>query len=149
MADALDGKNEWVARVLGVSVASAQDEDEGSSAESEEAGSPPLTGMAAWKAARALALSTLKALESGIRAMKDPEGDQAIILLRAIQANLTAEPVTPQQMDELENYIMNDDIIEEAQDPNGFGITVELRVPLLAALASLRTETAATGSGRS
>jgi len=101
--------------------------------------------MAGWQAARGTALGQLKSLENAYRGMDEPEVDEAIILLSAIQANLTAEPGTPQQVAELERYITDDDIIAEAEEPNGFGFQVALREPLLAALAELK---AAQGGGR-
>jgi hypothetical protein len=103
---------------------------------------PAPRGLAGWRTARAAAMASLKALETAVRGMDAPERDAAVVLLRAIQANLTAEPVTPQQVAELQRYIETDDIIAEAEDPNGFGITVELRAPLLAALAGLRADAA-------
>jgi hypothetical protein len=105
------------------------------------------TGLAAWKAARAAALATLKQLEKAYRGFDHPDADEGIILLRAIQANLTPEPATKQQVDELENYIAGDDILVEAEEPNGFGIAVKLREPLLAALASVRASMAG-GAGQ-
>jgi hypothetical protein len=105
---------------------------------SDEPPPPPATGMAAWTRARADAMDTLKALEGAIRGMNDPLGDRAIIRLRAIQANLTESPATARQVDELERYVSTDDIIVQAEEPNGFGFEVKLRTPLLAALKSLR-----------
>lgn len=95
--------------------------------------------LGGWTRARTAALAQLLALEKAIRGMNDPEGDAAIILVKAIQANLTARPATRQAIAELERYITTDDIIDEAQGPNGFGLTVELRSPLLAALTGLRS----------
>lgn len=95
--------------------------------------------LGGWTRARTAALAQLLALEKAIRGMNDPEGDAAIILIKAIQANLTARPATRQAVAELERYITTDDIIDEAQGPNGFGLTVELRSPLLAALTGLRS----------
>jgi hypothetical protein len=97
--------------------------------------------------ARAAALATLKQLEKAYRGFDHPDADEGIILLRAIQANLTPEPATKQQVDELENYIAGDDILVEAEEPNGFGIAVKLREPLLAALASVRASMAG-GAGQ-
>lgn len=94
--------------------------------------------LGAWTQARIAVLGQLLALEKAIRGMKDPEGDAAIILVKAIQANLTARPDTRQAVAELERYISTDDIIDEAQGPNGFGLTVEIRTPLLAALSKVR-----------
>ena len=108
----------------------------------QPSGTPETGGLegalGAWATARALALEQLKALESGIRGMKDPEGDAAIILVKAIQANLSARPETSLAVTELENYLTNDEIIDEAQGPNGFGVKVELRTPLLSALTKIR-----------
>ena len=143
MAEALDRKSDWVTRVLGFSFSAGPGAAESPPMETDPSDTAAPNGMAVWKAARAKAISALQALESAIRDMKDPESDAAIILLRAIRANLTVEPATSRQVDELERYIMTDDIIEEAQDPNGFGFEVELRAPLLAALEGLRRDQAA------
>ncbi len=110
-----------------------------------DGGSPTLSGMAGWQAARGAALASLKALEVAFRKMKEPETNRAIILLRAIQANLTEAPATSAQVKELENYLTTDRIIQEAEMPNGFGFKVELRKPLLAALTGLRPEPGAAG----
>ncbi|HVB67308.1 MAG TPA: hypothetical protein VNE67_05555, partial [Acetobacteraceae bacterium] len=104
----------------------------------------PADALAGWQAARATAMTSLRALEAAVRRMDVPERDRAVILLRAIQANLTEAPTTPRQVAELQRYIETDDIIAEAEDPNGFGITVALRQPLLAALAVLRDAQAET-----
>jgi hypothetical protein len=130
----LDAQAEWVARVLHlklplpVSVASNANL------------APTATGMAGWTQARDAALKSLKLLENAFRAMKEPESDPAIILLRAIQANLTAVPATQAQVNELISFITTDDIIASAEQPNGFGFKVELRKPLLAALQGLKLE---------
>ncbi len=132
MSAALDIQSAWVERVLGLRLPSPS-----------RAGDGPKIGMAAWQGARRQALDQLKALETAFRAMKQPQTDRAIILLRAIQANLTAEPATIAQIDALESYLATDRIIEEAEMPNGFGFKVALRVPLLAALATLKADHAA------
>ena len=120
MSDA-SARAAWLARVLGVTIPA-------------DPATPPL---AAWRSARAAAIATLRALESAIRGMEVPQAAPAIILVRAIAANLTESPVTPAQQAALRRYLETDDIIAEAEDPNGFGITVRLRAPLLAALAGL------------
>ena len=64
----------------------------------------------------------LQALEGHIRAMNDPDGDGAIILVKAIQANLTPRPETAEAVAELERYIETDQIITDAEGPElGFG----------------------------
>ena len=95
-------------------------------------------GLEGWRGARTAALGQLVALETAFRGMDEPEVNEAIILLKAIQANLTEAPETAQQVDELRKYLETSDIIEEAEEPNGFGLTINLREPLLAALAQVR-----------
>jgi hypothetical protein len=92
-----------------------------------------------WTAARGKVINDLKALEKAIREMKDPDGDEAIILVKAIQANLTARPENAKAVQELERYISTDEIITEAEEPNGFGLKIAIRGPLLPALAALRS----------
>jgi hypothetical protein len=136
----------WVERVLGVAML---DGDRGREQESEEAPPdfdttpdqpPPETGMEQWAKARGRAIALLSALEAAFRDSGDPLSDRGIVLIRAIRANLTERPETPQQLIELVKYIADDDVITEAEVPNGFGITVELRKPLLTALASVRSD---------
>lgn len=96
--------------------------------------------MAAWQSARNQAIAALKQLEAKIRAMADPEGDAAIMLVKAIQANLTANPATLQQAAELERYLKTDSVITDAEAPNGFGVTINIRKPLLEALGKLKPQ---------
>ena len=114
----------WVTRVLGVAV----------SAGGAGAGSGQVRGLDVWQAARTKAIGTLTALEAAFRKMDEPEVDDAVILLRAIRANLTEAPATWRQVDELRRYLSEDDIIDDAEEPNGLGVIVLLREPLLAAL---------------
>ncbi len=123
-----DSKAEWVARVLGYDPRTKPG----------EAGGGEPAGLAAWQAARAAALASIDALAAAFADFPHPEAPAAIILLRSIRANLTESPTTPAQIEELETYLKTDDIIGEAEEENGFGIKVELRAPLLAALARLR-----------
>lgn len=94
--------------------------------------------LAQWTAARSKVLFDLKGIEQGIRAMKDPDGDAAIILLKAVQANLSARPDTLQAVAELERYISTDEIVEEAEAPNGFNIQPDIRNALPKALRAIR-----------
>lgn len=85
----------------------------------------------------------LKQLEKAIRGMRDPKGDQAIILVKAISANLTAAPETMNDVGELRRNFATDRVIGIAERPNGFGIDVKIRAPLTARLDVLeRTLTA-------
>jgi hypothetical protein len=146
----------WLARVLGVSLATARTAPPGlpppgaaPDASSDgprprtRAAKPALTGIALWRAEREKAVAALTALEAAFRGTDHPERDQGIILLRAVRANLTETPATPQQIDELQRYLDTDDVVEAAELPNTFGVHVELREPLLKALAGLRPEHAA------
>jgi hypothetical protein len=110
----------WVSRVFGVAPTGG--------------GGGAGAGLAAWQTARSTAISTLNKLADAVKTLDIPEATEAVILLRAIRANLTEAPTTSRQIAELRRYLTTDEIITDAQDPNGFGIEVRLREPLLAAL---------------
>jgi hypothetical protein len=132
MANQAD-KDEWVRRVLGATLDPSTDTR-------TEAVSAALE---TWAKRRADVIVTLKSLETAIRDMKDPLGDQAIILVKAIAANLTAVPDTKNSVADLRRYIDTDSIIDDAEQPNGFGIDVKIRAPLAGALTALETALAA------
>lgn len=119
----------WVTRVLGVPAA-------GSGARGT---SDPRQG---WRDARETAVRTLSTLEAGMRKSPHPLRDRAIIIVRAVRANLTAEPDSIQKVAELENYLMNDAVVAAVETPNVLGIDVVIRKPLLAALGALRAQVA-------
>jgi hypothetical protein len=96
------------------------------------------TALGQWTEARAQVIDGLKQLEGEILAMNDPDGDDAIILVRAIQTNLTVKPDTPNAVVELQRYIETDQIITDAEGPNGFGITITIRDVLAPVLETLR-----------
>ena len=118
-------KNEWTARVLGV--AFGNDSSGGGA-------------LAAWQRARADAVAQLRKLGRAIEAVDDPEATPAIILIEAIVKNLTPAPANRRAVAELNRYLSTDDIIAEAEMPNGFGRKVVLREPLLRALVPLASE---------
>jgi hypothetical protein len=126
-------QEDWVRRVLGCDVGTAAKGAPGELKAAQEK----------WARSRADVVGTLNGLESAIRAMKDPLGDQAIILVKAIAANLTAVPDTRRSVAELRRYIETDSIIGDAELPNGFGIEVKIRAPLAEALAELERSLAA------
>ncbi len=127
------GKLAWIRDVLGVNLSPSRP-----AADATPKGkNSRVAALAAWKAARGKAVASLVALE---RAVARPEGAdvaQAVVLLRAVRANLTPEPSTAAQVAELRRYIETDDVIADAEMPNGFGVKVSLRAPLLGALAVL------------
>lgn len=102
-----------------------------------------LSALEKWKAARSEVTQALHALAKAIIGAKDPEAKEAIILIKAIGANLTESPDTLQKVSELERYLVTDDIIEEAESENGFGIEVNIREPLMSVLEELKQELAA------
>jgi hypothetical protein len=102
-------------------------------------------GLTQWKAARGIAVASLTMLEAAVRRSPHPQKDAAIILLRAVRANLTEAPETPQQVAELESYLTTDGIIAAAETPNVFGIQIALRTPLLQALTAMRSRLAIAG----
>jgi hypothetical protein len=94
--------------------------------------------LAGWETARAAAIAQLQALGTAIKGFPHPKSTEAIVLVKAIQANLTPKPETLQQVTELEKYLTTDRIITDAEGKNGFGITVSLRKPLLDALGKVK-----------
>ena len=124
------GKRAWVLRVLGIDPAGATAGGVGAALDQ-------------WTRSRAEVIAQLRQLEQAIRAMKDPLADEAIILVKAISANLTAAPDSKQSVAELRRYITTDSIIDDAELENGFGITVRIRAPLMPALAALDAALAA------
>lgn len=124
-------KRAWVQQILGVTVPEAPAPQAG--------GGDAKAALAGWQKAREAAIGQLRQLESAIAGMKHPKGNAAIILVKAIQKNLTAAPDSRRSVGELQRYLETDDIIGEAERKNGFGITVSLRQPLLAALKPLET----------
>jgi hypothetical protein len=119
-------RDAWVRRVLGVDPRGAS----GSGGSLKDV-------LARWSRERKDVLGTLKDLELAIRAMDDPFADEAIILVKAIAANLTAQPESRNQVAELRNYLTGDSIIDDAELENGFGIDVKIRAPLLPVLDAL------------
>lgn len=131
----LDARSAWVQRVLGVTVGQRKDE----AAAGPEAG----PALQRWQAERGKAVASLRALSAAIVKSGDPEARDALILLQAIAANLTPAPDLLRAVAELERYVTQDDIIDDAEQPNPFGVEIKLREPLLPALAALRDAFAA------
>jgi hypothetical protein len=123
-------QNEWLQRVLGVGGPSSSSVSTATESDDDQL----QNALAGWTKVRTKAIGSLRALEGAIRGMNHPAGDKAIILVKAITANLTETPDTKNRITDLRNYLQNDRIIEEAEEPNGFGINVDLREPLLEAL---------------
>ncbi len=116
----------WVERVLGVRVATA--------------GAPAGAAMKLWQEKRAATIAALKLLQDQIVTSEDPEAPRATILIQAIIKNLTPEPATLQSVIELERYVTEDDIIQDVERPNPFGVDVQVRAALLPAITQLREQ---------
>ena len=138
MSETASGKRTWVEKVLGVSFGAKTDLE--TDPKTDPGKAPNLKGMIIWTAARAKAIAALKEAEAAVRAFEDPDSNGAIVELRAIRANLTEKPETDQQIKELETYIGGDEVVADAEGDNGLGINLQLRQPLLAALATLRND---------
>lgn len=93
--------------------------------------------LAAWTTARGAAVAQLQAIAQAIGKSKDPEAVQAIIQVKAMMANLTPKPSDRNAVAELQRYLATDELVEDIETPNPWGIKVELRKPLLAALSKL------------
>ena len=73
-----------------------------------------------------------------VAAARHPESAKALVQLNAVIKNLTAEPATPQQVAELERYVDTDDVVLDVSD-----LAADIRTPLLAALADLKSQLSA------
>jgi hypothetical protein len=63
--------------------------------------------------------------------MRHPKGDKAVIEVMSISANLTKEPNSKAQLNELRRYLTSDDVIDAVEAPNGFGIPIHIRKILM------------------
>lgn len=117
-------QSEWIGRVLGVVDATASP-------------TVPGPGLAVWQREREAAIGRLKELSAAIAASGDVEARDAIVLVQAIVKNLAAKPDGPRAVAELERWLRTDDILDDAEAPNPFGIELNVRAPLLGALAQL------------
>ena len=140
-----NARDAWIERVLGIHVPgpAAASSTTATSAAASSAANP---AQAAWTAARAQAFAGLAALEAAVKGSPHPGRDKAIIILRALRANLIEMPGTLQQVAELRRYLATDDIVDAAETPNVFGVQLRLRTPLLAALDTLHAHLVQVGT---
>lgn len=120
-------QQQWIARVLGIAAAVATQ-------------SRPGAGLASWQREREAAIGRLRQLAAAIGGSGDAEARDAVVLVQAIIKNLTAKPDSRNMVTELERWLRTDDILEDAEAPNPFGIELDVREPLLRALAELRAD---------
>ncbi len=101
----------------------------GSASTNEDSTQDPLED---WKATRNWAIQSLKVVAQDIAAAKDPLSAAAIIKIKAVIANLTEAPSTPEQVNELDRYLSQDDVIDDICN-----FAFDIRTPLLEALPQL------------
>ncbi|MCE9637055.1 MAG: hypothetical protein K8T90_15225 [Planctomycetes bacterium] len=89
----------------------------------------------AWVAARTEIVTQLKAVAADLNSAEHPEKDKAVIQLGAVARQLTAQPTELRQVDELERWLKDDDVVADICD-----LAFDLRTPLLGALAEIRRD---------
>ncbi len=90
--------------------------------------------MAEWNARLKDVITTLKAVGRALRGMEPHFAEPAIVELLSLMANLASIPDTARKVDELARYLETDDIMDDIEEPNGFGIEVRVRGELLPVL---------------
>ena len=129
-----DPKDEWTEAVFGIKLDALGGAVAGAGAQ------PPLAAaLKAWDDERAAAATQLRQLGSAIKAANDPEAEDANKLIEEIVENLAPPPDTMQAVDKMEQYLTTDDIIDDAESPNGFGIAITFRGQMLKALGGIRS----------
>jgi len=93
--------------------------------------------LTAWQSARAEVITRLREVGKEIAAANHPESAPALIELKALIANLTEKPVSPQQIQELQRYLDQDDVVLDVCE-----LAYDIRTPLLSALDALERATA-------
>jgi hypothetical protein len=96
-----------------------------------QAAAPP-AALQAWQAARAAALTQIRDLGKQFAASKHPDAKEALGLLNSTIKNLTENPATARQVQELERYLTEDDVVADVC------LAFDLKTPLLTALAGLK-----------
>lgn len=94
-----------------------------------------------WQAARSTAVASLRAVLARIDGAAGHAGaNKAALRLRSVIKSLARDPASPAEVDELQRWLESDDVIEKVERPNGFGIAVLVRAPLLKALRELKPQ---------
>jgi len=119
-------------------------DDDGEPAEPGPGSAPPVApgkagdaafelALEGWRSARGAAVTKLKALAKEVADAKLPDSATAIIQMSAVLKNLTAEPRTAQQVNELMRYVNEDDIVLDVCDIDG-----DIRTPMVNALQAMQ-----------
>ena len=84
------------------------------------AGSKPSkeAALATWRSVRAGVIATLKILAAEAAAEKDSESTKAVLETQAVIKNLSADPDTAQEVEELKHWLADDDVVSDVHIPN-------------------------------
>lgn len=85
--------------------------------------------MTDWKARRAAAVTSLKAVAGKIAGAKHASSTKAILEIQAVIKNLTAEPATLQQVTDLRKWLGTDDVVNDVCE-----LAEDVRTPLMVPL---------------
>jgi hypothetical protein len=88
--------------------------------------------LAQWAAARSSVIATLSAISREIKDAHLEESDKAVMEIRAVMAQLSADPDTAQRVLELRSYLETDDVVAEVSE-----LAEDIRSPLLRALSTV------------
>jgi hypothetical protein len=93
-----------------------------------------------WQAARTEVTNQLRKVQAEITKAKDTNSAGAVLRLESVVKNLAFEPSTQQDVVDLEGWIRGDDVITAVEEPNPWGLPVQIRERLLPVLAALKTQ---------
>ena len=93
----------------------------------------PSTALAGWRTERQAVVAQLRGLAARAAKSQHARARDAFIEIQGVVSNLARDPLTLRQVDELERWLREDDIVGDIDDLVG-----ALRTPLLAALATAR-----------
>ena len=93
-----------------------------------------------WQAACTEVRNQLRKVQAEITKAKDTNSAGAVLRLESVVKNLAFEPSTQQDVVELEGWIQGDDVITAVEEPNPWGLPVQIRERLLPVLAALKTQ---------
>ena len=91
-----------------------------------------------WRSVRLDAVTMLRALASEAAAEKDSESAKAVLETNAVIKQLSGDPASAQQVQELKRWLADDDVVADV-----CAMDRDIRQPLLAALASVEASLAA------
>ncbi len=94
----------------------------------------PKIALQRYAKARGQVLGQLDLLAKAVQASKHAKMDEALIEIRGVRANLSANPDTLRAAREVERYLESDDVVADLDGPNPYGIDVGLQKTLLRAV---------------